>query len=828
MTHRPVSITTLVSCASLLATAVATSAQTVIHVDAAASGTGDGTTWIDAYGNLQDALDAAVPPSQIWVARGTYKPDQGATHASGDRFATFQLIDDVQLYGGFLGTAGPSGGETSLGERDWQVNVTVLSGDLSGDDVSNLSDFFSCFNFEGAPYPEGCEALDAGADGYIRDVDANMDDNSFHVVTGSDTSETAVLDGFTITGGSAFGGGDTFTYRGGGMFTILGHPSVANCRFTGNIAHFVGGGMYNESSFLRVINCVFDGNFARYGAGMRNIEWGYPTIVGCTFRGNVAGEFGGAMDNFRHANPIIRDCTFIGNSARHAGAISNGVFSLPTFFRCVFASNVAEGFAGAVYNGFPLCDATFVNTVFSGNLAGESGGAMYNYTSNPKVANCLFNGNAAGLTGGAMANYSRYLGNNGTVLPIITNSSFSGNYAGEFGGAIANRDNSVATLTNSILWGNVAALGANEIYNENTDPELPTGSAIFRYSDIAGSGGSAGWDTSLGVDEGGNIDADPLFSRMPSDGGDGWGDDPSTLDVDESLNDDFGDLRLGAGSPAIDAGDNIGVPPDILDVDDDGDSAEALPFDLAGFPRFDNDGSVIDSGLPGNGHLSIVDMGAYEADKPKNRFITFVIPALPAASDAAIRVELVSLLRPDDDPDALSFADFEGELRYVNRIRDDEGNIVTDCPDSETLGTSYPCATLGCQPEYADWSGLLANRAIHVTGDAIVPSSRYHVAIIPRICAADEAACPVASTDLVVTTGVWGNLQGSGVPNVIQVALVVDKVKDLRVQLPEYRTMLQPETPLPYRRSTNVLDITLTVDALKGFAYPFDGPSGCP
>ncbi len=65
-------------------------------------------------------------------------------------------------------------------------------------------------------------------------------------------------------------------------------------------------------------------------------------------------------------------------------------------------------------------------------------------------------------------------------------------------------------------------------------------------------------------------------------------------------------------------------------------------------------------------------------------------------------------------------------------------------------------------------------------------------------------------------------------PNVIQVALVVDKVKDLPVQLPEYRTMLQPETPLPYRRSTNVLDITFTVDALKGFAYPFDGPAGCP
>lgn len=74
MTNGPVSIRTLVSCAYLLATAVATSAQTVIHVDPAASGAGDGTTWVNAYTSLQDALDAVVPPSQIWVTRGKYMP----------------------------------------------------------------------------------------------------------------------------------------------------------------------------------------------------------------------------------------------------------------------------------------------------------------------------------------------------------------------------------------------------------------------------------------------------------------------------------------------------------------------------------------------------------------------------------------------------------------------------------------------------------------------------------------------------------------------------------------------------------------------------------
>jgi len=81
------------------------------------------------------------------------------------------------------------------------------------------------------------------------------------------------------------------------------------------------------------------------------------------------------------------------------------------------------------------------------------------------------------------------------------------------------------------------------------------------------------------------VGVDPLFVRNPSDGGDGWGDDPSTPGVDESANDDYGDLRLGPASPAIDAGDNTKLPPDDFDLDGDGDTAEPLPIDQLGNRR---------------------------------------------------------------------------------------------------------------------------------------------------------------------------------------------------------------------------------------------------
>ena len=97
------------------------------------------------------------------------------------------------------------------------------------------------------------------------------------------------------------------------------------------------------------------------------------------------------------------------------------------------------------------------------------------------------------------------------------------------------------------------------------------------------------------------IGIDPRFVRDPSDGGDGWGDNPQTHDVDESANDDYGDLRLTADSPAVDAGDDALLPADTYDLNADGDTAEAVPFDLGGNARVVGEA---------------VDIGAYEYVTP--------------------------------------------------------------------------------------------------------------------------------------------------------------------------------------------------------------------
>ena len=648
---------------------VSTAAGQTIYVDDDASVGGNGQSWGTAYKYLQDALTAPGLVDQIWVATGTYKPDQDAANpgGTGSRYATFQLKNDVALYGGFAGS------ETSLYQRDWQTNETVLSGDI-------------------------------GTEGFNTD-------NSRHVVTGSGTGGTAVavLDGFTIMGGYADG-----WPGGGGMYNYIGSPTLANCTFSSNSATDDGGGMCNNNnSSPTLANCVFSANWAgKHGGGMHNdkdssptltncmfignsandgggiynmhrssstlanctftgnsaVRWGggmcgewlgdstltnctfsgnsaneagggmnngrvsptltgctfvgnsagrggglssfdgSPTLVdctfgensakngggmrtdstatltGCTFTGNLASECGGGLDigvrfiptvsncTFRDnsavygggirnegwsghqlgAAPIVDNCVFSGNSAMSGGGMFNEAFSSPTLSGCTFTGNAADEYGGGIYS--TVCSLTLTGCIFSGNSAGKEGGGIHSRrNTSATLANCAFYDNSAIESGGGMCNSQSILDlvncifvvnratkgggmlNYHDAVPRLINCTFSGNWASSFGGGVYNVGDSSPVLANCILWG-------------NTPDEISGGTPDITYSDVEG-----GWSDT------GNIDEDPLFM------------------------DAYDNLRLSAGSPCIDTGDN---------------SAVLVGTDLDGNQRIVN---------------GIVDMGAYEA-----------------------------------------------------------------------------------------------------------------------------------------------------------------------------------------------------------------------
>ncbi|MHC4489991.1 MAG: hypothetical protein ACYSW7_12610, partial [Planctomycetota bacterium] len=197
----------------------------IIYVDGDATGNNDGSRWADAYNYLQDAL--------MMASEGVYKPDQFVLSARPNlgRMETFQLKNGVAIKGGYAGF-----GEPDPDARDISTYVSVLSGDITGNDIAVTS-------------PE--QLL----------TEPTRAENSYHVVTAIGVDESAVLDGFTITGGQANGGTYEYTY-GAGMYNDDASPTVTGCTFSANSAADRGGGMYifYGSSRPTLNRCTFTFN----------------------------------------------------------------------------------------------------------------------------------------------------------------------------------------------------------------------------------------------------------------------------------------------------------------------------------------------------------------------------------------------------------------------------------------------------------------------------------------------------------------------------------------------------------------------------------------
>jgi predicted outer membrane repeat protein len=327
--------------------------------DDAPTGNNEGSSWADAYNYLQDALAAAQSGDEIHVAQGVYKPDQGNGIMPGDRTATYQLINGVTIKGGYAGF-----GEVDPNARDIKMFETILSGDLNGDDVEvgNTEDLLT---------------------------EPTRAENSYRLVLAHYwTDATAVLDGFTITGGNA--DGSHLNGIGAGIH-ISGDSTVtlANCTFTRNSSADWGGAVCNQGGPM-LTNCVLTGNSARGGGGIssKHSESHTMTIINCIISGNTASERGGGIESWE-SHSIIVNSKIIKNSARgRGGGIYMDEDSSIALTGCTVSGNKAEG--------------------------GDGGGLYARWYSYPLITNCIFWDNidvggvdeSAQVTGSYQINYS--------------------------------------------------------------------------------------------------------------------------------------------------------------------------------------------------------------------------------------------------------------------------------------------------------------------------------------------------------------------------------------------------------------------------------------
>ncbi len=377
------------------------------------AGLKDGSSWDNAYDKtqLQDAINEFCV-NEVWVAAGTYLPtlEVGGT---GSRYRSFQMKNGVAIYGGF---ASNEASDYDLSLRNFATNETILSGDLDRND-----------NFNSA---SGGYQITTG------------DDNCYHVFCHPSTmtpvlTNTAVLDGFTISGGNANGipTNDVFDY-GGGIYNYGCSPTIRNTIFKNNAAFF-GGGLYNEySSNPTITRTDFINNYAHQdGGGIYNWESSSPVISEVTISNNYGIRYGGGLCNHSFCNPAITNVTINNNTAWDGGGIYNRYYSAPTFTNVLISNNLAY-YAGD--NGW-------------------GGGVSNEYNS----------------------------------APVFTNTTISNNtVVNGFGGGVYNYSSSTATFNNSIIWGNNATItsnGGNQFYLE---PE--TSSALFYSCYADGSGNVVG------------------------------------------------------------------------------------------------------------------------------------------------------------------------------------------------------------------------------------------------------------------------------------------------------------------------------------------------
>lgn len=276
----------------------------VVHVAWDAAG-GDGSSWANAKSDLGDAMLDCCPGDLLWVKEGSYIPPV---------YWGFQPADGCKLYGGF------AGGETSFGQRDPEVNETILDGDRNQDDPI-------------------------------------VTDNSHHVLwIDSDVGPRTVLDGLVIEHGYA-DGGTYFDRVGAGMIVFGGAPRLAQLVFRQNYAEQNGAAINIASgSALSIDRCTFHDNRSVVSGGALYITQDSDiTLSNSLFHHNLACDdpcetslygAGGAM-HIVHSNPAIVNCTIAYNTAADFGggivldAISGG--SHPAITNSILWFNSDDG-----------------------------------------------------------------------------------------------------------------------------------------------------------------------------------------------------------------------------------------------------------------------------------------------------------------------------------------------------------------------------------------------------------------------------------------------------------------------------------------------------
>ena len=387
------------------------------------NGTGDGSSWAKAT-TLSKALAAAVDADKIYVAAGTYVPEDVLPGGAPGGDETFFVKANITIVGGF--PANPKEGDVA----DPAKNPVILSGEDT---------YYHC------------------------------------MVVGAPKSElfSVKISGVTLTKGKAFttatgvsiNGGLTYKSYGAGLTVSGGRNLFENCKIISNYSEKSNAGVFltggAETTFR---NCTVSensgkGNGVAIWNGPNAITYMYDCVVAknsstgvgaiysyevaagngtpslymanCEITGNSNGSYGALY--CRDSNTVLVNCTVHGNSAKTgAGVFAYGSNAVLTVISCTVTGNTATTDCGGMTTG-SNAKAYVYNSVIAGNTApaGKTADSKGLTASDKSVLtgdSSMFGAykdgvyplvSGTGMTGGMSVDELKSLKTNNTVLPLI-------------------------------------------------------------------------------------------------------------------------------------------------------------------------------------------------------------------------------------------------------------------------------------------------------------------------------------------------------------------------------------------------------------------------
>lgn len=364
-------------------------ATRIRYVKPTATGTGDGSSWDNASGDLQKMIDeladnnVSQQAGEVWVAAGTYKP-QSQLISGMNYSASFRMRDGISVYGGFAGNE-MSKQERAKGTMPWDfTNVTVLE----------------------AAYYESKLAW--------TNSKWTVGSDSRHVVwfapmSGeSEFTRVTTLDGVTVQGGYAQGNtglDDFLTDRGAGVYMDGANAYLSNCIVRENYATGNGGGVYLKNGRVQT-SLIYNNNADADGGAVyvENRGLVHRSMLTNNSALNGAGVYlynGAEASSDDPDHPeylILSTCVVSNNTVRGNGAVycdKGGVLMQNTITNneCVTATDATD--VNASQTGGIYVDeyALVLNSVLWNNQM-QGGTNIPMYARNPSAAKVRFLYNA--------------------------------------------------------------------------------------------------------------------------------------------------------------------------------------------------------------------------------------------------------------------------------------------------------------------------------------------------------------------------------------------------------------------------------------------------